>query len=170
MNRRKFFALLSSLPFISTSKLLAEKKAVVSYLDLSADNKSLGYKTLCEFITEEDAIKFVQALIPRLVSITLRKHPNKIDSIRSGYRGAIRYMHEDSIHATIWEIVNKDTKEVFNLSENVHIFQVEYAWMLIASIRVNDKPVWLKERDTGMPNTLCMPFDKGTPYIHYIED
>lgn len=164
MNRRSIFKLLATIPFIGVPAITAEtKKGIVEVLDIREEETK--YKTIKEFTTEQEAIAFVHSLIPEIVEVHVResKGPNYI---RSGYRGAIRYMTtpEDTIVSTSYGIRSKLTGEWVDIApKHMWLYSAEFAWLLLSNIRVNGKPVHQAKK--GLPNIMIMPFQKGDAKI-----
>lgn len=130
----------------------------------SKNNQETKYIGQWEFDTEEDAITFVRSLIPRLRKITVRATPG-IDSIRSGYRGAVRAQFNGGIIEMEVEIVSRKEDGTYTLvlGEHVPWWSVENAWGYLSNIRVNGKPV--PRPGKGISEYLTEPFLKGEPYV-----
>jgi hypothetical protein len=126
------------------------------------------YKIRKTFPTKGMGIEFVKKLYPELIYAQIRSGDKQSDSIKSGYRGAIRVMFRDEIIQTDYEIVHDDTKEHVLISD-MPLWDIGRAWACLENIRVNGKPVSRPAVGSShLPEYLLQPFRKGNPEIEYI--
>jgi hypothetical protein len=138
------------------------------YSDAS-DVAGLKYVKRWEFESKSEAEQFVRSLVPRLTRV-VEKEYERLDQIRSGYRGAVRAQFRSEIIRTEYEIVSKQTDGscIPILTDRPVFWSADNAWGYLSNIRVNGQPVSRSGRSGKISEYLTCPFIRGNPVIEKI--
>jgi hypothetical protein len=134
--------------------------AEVTVLKHNPDTRYTHYKI---FATKQEAIEFVQNLMPRIDYVMIcRRLPDSLahsSKVRSGYRGAVRSGYTDGeIITTYYSIVDKrDGSVIFGAYDGMPIWSADRAWAIIENMRVNGKPVDVRSAGSALPSYITMP-------------